>query len=59
MLNTVVYDVQFPDGAVKQYSANIIAENALRQVDDNGYHSQLLEGVLEHKKDSRVVEEKD
>ena len=59
MLNTVVYDVLFPDGAVKQYSANIIAENILRQVDVDGYHSQLLEGILEHKKDSRAVEKKD
>ena len=30
MLNTVVYDVQLPDGAAKQFSANIIAENILR-----------------------------
>ena len=59
MLNTVVYDVQFPDGAVKQYSANIIAENILRQVDADRYHSQLLEGILEHKKNSRTVEKKD
>ena len=28
-LNTLVYDVEFPDGAVKQYAANVIAENVL------------------------------
>ncbi len=26
LLNTLVYDVEFPDGAVKKYAANIIAE---------------------------------
>ena len=59
MLNTVVCDVLFPDGAVKQHSANVVAEGTLRQVDADGHHSQLLEGVLEHKKDSRAVEKKD
>ena len=36
VLNSMIYDVQFPDGAVKQYAANIIAENILYQVDSNG-----------------------
>ena len=26
LLNTMVYGVEFPDGAVKQYSANVIAD---------------------------------
>ena len=26
-LNTLSYEVEFPDGQVKEYSANIIAEN--------------------------------
>ena len=34
MRNTILYDVQFPDGAIKPYSADIIAENILTQVDD-------------------------
>ena len=55
MLNTVVYDVLFPDGAVKQYSANIIAENMLRQVDVNWHQTQLLEEIHEHKNDSSAA----
>ena len=43
MLNTALYDVQFPDGSVKPYSANIIAENILNSVDADGYHSQYLD----------------
>ena len=27
MLNTKIYDVMFPDGAVQQYAANVIAES--------------------------------
>ena len=33
VLKTMLYDVQFPDGSVKPYSANLIAENILTQVD--------------------------
>ena len=29
MLNTMIYNVEFPDGQVKEYSTNIIAENML------------------------------
>ena len=35
-LNTPVNDVEFPDGAVKQYAAQVIAENVLMQVDSEG-----------------------
>eukprot|EP00957_Ditylum_brightwellii_P093901 7150663-Ditylum_brightwellii.AAC.1 len=36
MLNSTVYEVEFPDGEVKEYAANVIAENILMQV---GYKS--------------------
>ena len=59
VLNTMLYDVMFPDGTIKPYSANIIAENILNQVDEDGYHRQLLEGILEHSKDGRAADKKD
>ena len=34
-LNTITYDVEFPDGQVKEYGANIIAKNMLTQVDSD------------------------
>ena len=36
-LNTITYNVEFPDGQVREYSANIIAENMLTHVDSDGY----------------------
>ena len=54
-LNTLIYDVHFPDGAVKQYVANIIAENVLIQVDSNGYNSRLLDKLVLHKRTSNAV----
>ena len=32
-LNSIIYDVEFNDGTVKEYSANVIAENMLTQVE--------------------------
>ena len=48
VLNNFLYDVQFPDGAIKTYLTNLIAENILMQVDADGYHHQLLDGIQDH-----------
>ena len=37
MLNSFLHDVEFPDGQVKDYSANLIAENMLTRVDTDGF----------------------
>ena len=44
---------------IKPYSANIIAENILNSVDSDGYHSQFLEGILDHSVGSNAVAKKD
>ena len=58
ILNTMLYDVQFPDGTIKPYSAHIIAGNTLNQVDKDGYQCQLLEGILDHSKNGRTADKK-
>ena len=58
-LNTLLYDVEFPDGALKQYAANVIAENILYQVDHNGRHSHVLEGVIDHRRAGSAVGKED
>ena len=58
-LNSLVYDVEFPDGAVKQYAANVIAENMLSQVDSSGFHSQSLDSISQHKKLWNAVSKQD
>ncbi len=42
LLNTLVYDVEFPDGANKEYAANIIAESVLSQVYPNGFYTNVV-----------------
>ena len=41
-LNSIVYDVEFPDREVKQYSAYLLAENMYSQVDADGHSMNLL-----------------
>ena len=58
VLNTMLYDVKLPDVFIKQYSANLIAENILMQSDGDRLHHHLLEGILDHSKDKREIENK-
>ena len=57
--NTMVYDVEFPDGEVKEYAANVIAESMYAQVDANGYSHTMLDSIVDYKKSSDAVERAD
>ena len=46
LLNTLVYDVEFPDGALKKYAANVIAETILAQCDPDGVYTNIMEVIL-------------
>ena len=54
-----MYDVRFPDGAIKQYAANIIAENLYTQVDHEGHRYLMLDAIVDHKKLPEAVSVKD
>ena len=53
-LNSVLYDVEFPDGQVKEYSANLIAENLLNRADYE-FTSNLMEAIVDHKRDAKMA----
>ena len=55
ILNLQVYDVMFPNGAIQQYAANVIAKNMLSQVDAEGHCYQLLDAIIDHQKDGHAV----
>ena len=54
-----MYDVEFPDGDVREYSANIIAENMSAQVDFEGFTHRLLDHISDYKKDDNTVDKVD
>ena len=55
MLNSFLYDVEFPDGQVKEYLANVLAENMLTRVDRDGFSVTLLEAIIDYKKDESAI----
>jgi hypothetical protein len=55
MLNSIVYEVEFSDGQVNEYSANVIAENMLTQVDSDGFSMSLMEGIVDYRKDDAMA----
>ena len=57
--NTMVYDVEFPDVEIKEYSVNEIAENMYAQVDAEGFSHSLLDSILDFKKDVNAVDKED
>ena len=54
-LNTIIYDVEFPDGQVKDYAANVIAENMLTQVDSDGFALTMMDGIIDYERDNAVA----
>ena len=55
----MVYDVEFPDGDIREYSANVISENIYAQVDLKGHSYNLLDGIVDYRKESTVVDKAD
>jgi hypothetical protein len=52
ILDTTVHEVQFPDGSIQEYAANILAEALYAQVDDDGNRWLLLKAIVAHEKDA-------
>ena len=55
IFNAIVYDVEFPDCEVKEYADNVIAENILSQVYNEGFTLTLLDSILDFKQDEQAV----
>jgi hypothetical protein len=42
MLDTMTYEIEFPDGCSDKYTANVIAENIYAQCDIGGRQYNLM-----------------
>ena len=58
-LNNLNYDVELPDGEIKEYLANVIAENMYPQVDDDSHATQILYAIVDYRKDRNAVNKAD
>eukprot|EP00957_Ditylum_brightwellii_P122403 9333716-Ditylum_brightwellii.AAC.1 len=55
MLNFTVYEVEFSDGKVKEYEANVITKNMLMQVDFEEFTTSMIIGIMDHNRDETTV----
>ena len=55
ILDMQTYEVEFPDGQIAKYSANIIAENMYTQCDTEGNQYLLLKEIVDWKKDASAT----
>ena len=49
LLDTRVYEVELPDGTYSDYAANVLIENIMAGVDDNGQTALLLDDIIGHR----------
>ena len=55
MLNTLMYDVKFPDGATQPYVANMISDNIHNSVDLYGHRSRPFGEIVNYCKTTKAV----
>ena len=55
ILYTRLYEVEFIDGRMAEFSANAIAEHMYAQCDPDGNQYLLLDAITDHQKDSSAV----
>ena len=54
-MNSMIYELGFPDVQVNYYEENFIANNMLSQVYDEGYSVTLVGKKLDYKRDDSAV----
>ena len=48
LLNNIIYDVEFVDGTIKEYTVNIIAQNIHAAMFHDGKYMQVIESISYH-----------
>ena len=48
ILNTLMYDAEIPDGTIRPYAANAIADNIYAQVDSEGIQTNIIDAIIDH-----------
>jgi hypothetical protein len=55
ILDSRQYQVEFPDGSLDTFTANVIAENLYSQVDSEGRPYQIFKAITDHRSDDRAL----
>ena len=55
ILDTRIYQLEFPDGRVEEYGMNLIVENLLTQVDEQGWDTGIFNEIIDVRKDELIA----
>lgn len=55
LLDTRLYEVEFPDGSTDTFTANTIAENILSQVDEEGNTFEIIDSIVDHRSNGHAI----
>lgn len=55
VLDTRVYNLEFPDGRVEEYGMNTILENLMAQVDSDGYDLGIFQEIVDVRRDENLA----
>ena len=58
-LNTLMYEVEFPDGEIRPYAAKVIADNIWAQTDPDGQPYVIFESMIDHHVDNSIAASKE
>lgn len=59
VLSTRIYHVEFLDGRIEEYSANMIAESIYASLDEEGNSTGILDEIVDYRKSEKAVKIED
>ena len=58
ILDSRIFELEFPDGRIEEYSVNVILENMVDQVKSNDWDASLFDEFISARKDKKIAVEK-
>ena len=59
VLDTRMYEVEFPDGSTEAITVNLIVENLYSQVDAKGHTFSVIKEIVDHQKAQHILSKDD
>ena len=59
ILDSSMYEVEYLDGTIEILPANLIAENILSQVDQEGHRQMMLDEIIDHRTNKDAIKKED
>jgi hypothetical protein len=55
ILDSRIYELEYPTGRIEEYSVNTIVENLVQQVGQEGFDHGIMKEIIDHQKDEDVA----